>query len=289
MHICRGQKMFEEITTYISSKENLSFAGWTCQTGLVLPNVKSKTDLKKNMMEFKHKVITSSDDMLTECNVVSTHNAGKEYAALAKVLVTSIHGAPVKNEIGALHLLPVISDVERAHCVLAGKDAPAISPGFNMDRPDELSMYREGVNYASLKGKPATSLPNWLFWSPKQAEIIMQNTSLDQEWQRVIIQGPYGAGKTQLLMALALEAVKENKQVWFWSMLPEINSQYNTYSQKFCADNNITFCSKSKNPQENELKIREFEDGNCECLFIDELQILQETYMDDKSDDYFLR
>ena len=82
---------------------------------------------------------------------------------LLQKFLSPLLGAPVKNEKGALHLLPVTSDMERTHCVLAGKDVPAITPGFSVDCPDELSKYRKGVKYASLKGKPAASLPNWIF------------------------------------------------------------------------------------------------------------------------------
>ena len=61
--------MFEEMKTFISKETEVNFDGWSCLTALVLPNVRSRADLKENVKQFNHKVITSSDNILSVLNI----------------------------------------------------------------------------------------------------------------------------------------------------------------------------------------------------------------------------
>ena len=283
--------MFEEMKTFISKETEVNFDGWSCLTALVLPNVRSRADLKENVKQFNHKVITSSDDILSVLNIHDKFDVDKAYVELAKVLITSIHGAHVKNEKGTLELQAVVPDIDKTYCIQAGCDASAITPGFNMDCPDELLCSRDQVSYALVKAKPAFCLPVWIFWHPEQARIIFQN-ALHQGNTRLAIKGPYGSGKTQILMALALEAARTNKPVWFWSMLKKPNSQFNKYINQFCAANNIHFVFPSENNIENEQKIQQLEESHCEFLFVDELQVIRGNkmyYLGEHNDDKLLR
>lgn len=223
--------MFKEITEYISSRApGVDFDNWNCFTALVLPNMKSQADLHENMNKFKHIVITSSDDICTELKLDNDlAEIGKEYTELANILLTSLHGARVKKRKGVLELKPVWSDVERTHHLQAGKEAPLVSPGFD-DKHLKAEKIPEQVTYTTLKSQesPANSLPVWIFWHPKQAEIIF-NHNVDQVRQRVLIHGPYGSGKTQVLMALALKEVASKKKVLFISMLRHTGSLFNSY------------------------------------------------------------
>ena len=287
----RGQKMFEEMKTFISKETEVDFNGWSCLTALVLPNVISRADLKENVKQFNHKVITSSDDILTVLNLRAEFDVDKAYVELAKLLITSIHGASVKNAKGTLELQPVVPDIDKTYLVQAGSDASAITPGFNTERPDELLCSKDQVSYALVKAKPAFCLPVWIFWHPDQARILFKK-ALCQGNTRLALKGPYGSGKTQILMALALEAARTNKPVWFWSMLKEPNSQFNKYINHFCATNKIHFVFQSENKIENEQKIQQLEESHCEFLFVDELQVVrgnQMYYLGEQNDDKLLR
>ena len=264
--------MFKEITEYISSRApGVDFDNWNCFTALVLPNMKSQADLHENLKEFKHTVITSSDDICTELKLDNDlAEIGKEYTELANILLTSLHGSRVKKGKGVLELKPVWSDVERTHHLQAGKEAPLVSPGFD-DKHLKAEKIPEQVTYTTLKSQenPANSLPVWIFWHPKQAEIIF-NYDVNQERQRVVIQGPYGSGKTQVLMGLALKAVAAKKKVWFWSMLEEANSLFNEFVQEFCVQNGIRFCTSSSTMHANVSQIKMLKE-RCEYLLLDEV------------------
>ena len=274
--------MFKEITEYISSRATgVDFDNWTYSSALILPNIESQADLHENLKEFKHNVITSSDDICTELKLDSElAEIGQEYAELANILLTSLHGARVKKRKGVLELKPVWSDVERTHHLQAGKDAPLVSPGFDNKHLKAKEIPKQ-VTYTALKSQenPANSLPVWIFWHPKQAEIIF-NYDVDQVKQRVLIHGPYGSGKTQVLMALALKEVASKKKVWFISMLRDTGSQFNSYIKQFCNKNNIKFAAvDSLNCLDFIRKqLKEIKHQHSHCLFIDEMSREEQIY-----------
>ena len=275
----RGQDMFKEITEYISSRATgVDFDNWTYLTALILPNIKSQADLPEHLKELKLNVITSSDDICTELKLDNElAEIGREYTELANILLTSLHGACVKKRKGVLELKPVWSDVERTHHLQAGKDAPLVTPGFDNKHLKAEEITKQ-VTYTALKSQenPANSLPVWIFWHPKQAEIIF-NYDVDKGRQRVVIQGPYGSGKTQVLMGLALKAVTAKKKVWFWSMLEEANSLFNEFVQDFCVQYGMGFCKTSLNMLANVSQIKMLQE-QCDYLLLDEV----DPYRDEK-------
>ena len=268
--------MFEEITQYLSTEEeNLDFTDWTVKSGLV-PNIKSKSDRKfqnSSLKEFSknNTVITMEDDIIKEFNLAIKYDIGREYEALARVIITSEHVGRVRNTAGPL--IPIPSALEKTHNKLAGIGAPIIAPGINLDNLVELT--DDKIEYQTVQDHkyPANSQPVWILWHPKQNETI-QNITFGQEKKRYLIQGPFGTGKTQILMYLALKSVMQHKNVCFWSMLPEANNYpFNRYIESICQTNKIHFIGgRLLGLEEDEEKIKTLVQ-DYDCVFVDEMKI----------------
>ena len=239
----KGQEMYGGVISYIEhERPDLNFDDWQCIKALVLPNCKERyillgklcimgRDFRK--MEFK-----------TLFNLKRSYEITEEYKVMAALMMASVHSASIVNTEGIPQLCRPPSDIEETHTLLAGKSNKSDGPGFNADLLKEVMVK---PNYEDLrmanKKLPANSYPAWLFWNPAQARII------NQDHKRLIIHGPYGSGKTQVLMALALKAVQRDEKVGFFVLSK--HSILGSIIKQFCELNKIDYCEPNWNVARN--------------------------------------
>ena len=143
--------------------------------------------------------------------------------------MASIHSAEIKPKGNNPVLKPMPAESEEAHAALAGKNAPNAGPGFDpvkLVEDVEGGILTTGVDIKDIKSNKklkknkagVNSLSSWIFWSPDQFEIVRSNPA------RLLITGPFGTGKTLILMALALEARQAGKRVGFMSCTEDKDS-----------------------------------------------------------------
>ena len=245
--------MYNDILGYLSNAyDDLDFKAWKVVTALVLPNRKKSGPNKTegHYLLSKEELFTiekQEKSILEVLGITKKIWHPKEYEAMATVCIASIHSANLLPKKNNPILQTIANEIEPAHAALAGKDAPAAGPGFHLEKlviDAKDGMLATGVTHKDIRSNQKSknerpgvnSLASWIFWSPDQLETIRSKPA------RLMINGPYGTGKTLILMALALEARQAGKRVGFMSCTAE-DSILDQAIETFCAENNITFLS----------------------------------------------
>ena len=275
--------MFYQILGYLrNAYDDLDFTAWEVVSALVLPDQK-----KSEPQKFEDHFVLSKENLTKlekqENNILDVLGIRKkiwipeEYEAIATVFMASMHSAGInpKGSNPVLKAMPVES--EEAHAALAGKDAPDAGPGFDQKL---VSHIKDGIlttgvtlnditsNKKLKKEKTGiNSLASWIFWSPDQFEIVRSNPA------RLLITGPFGTGKTLILMALALEARQAGKRVGFMSCTEDKDSILDQTIENFCTENKIAFVSKEVLKQGAAGWKHDYSTlhETLDCLYIDEI------------------
>ena len=192
--------------------------------------------------------------------------------------MASIHSAEIKPKGNNPVLKPMPAESEEAHAALAGKNAPNAGPGFypvKLVEDVEGGILTTGVDIKDIKSNKklkknkagVNSLSSWIFWSPDQFEIVRSNPA------RLLITGPFGTGKTLILMALALEARQAGKRVGFMSCTEDKDSILDQTIENFCTENKIAFVSKEVLKQGAAGWKHDYSTlhETLDCLYIDEI------------------
>ena len=245
--------MYNDILGYLdNASDDLNFNAWKLVTAVVLPNLEfpSKKRQKEHHILSKlelSKIERQEETIFEILEIKDKFWYAEEYETIATVFMASIHSATIfpKKDIPILQEIP--SEVEQAHEALAGKDAPAAGPGFDQKLVSDVESGKltTGVSCSDIwsiqkernEKAGVNSLFSWIFWSPDQFETIHRNP------ERLIITGPFGTGKSLVLMALALAARQAGKRVGFMSCTP-LGSVLDSTTNAFCMRNKINFLPK---------------------------------------------
>merc|ERR1740128_1360816 len=246
--LVKGREMYYEIISYINQeKPDLDFSDWKCITILAMPNC------DKNPKLLDHIFMTRQDfrkDFKSLFNLKQSYEIREEYKYIAALMLSSAHSASITTTEGIPELSQPLSQESETQDQLSPNKSDG--PRFNDDLSDSLSRMKltestyssvKRINKEGNKKLPANSYPAWLFWNPAQARII------NQDHKRLIIHGPYGSGKTQVLMALALKAVQRDEKVGFFVLSK--HSILGSIIKQFCELNKIDYCEPNWNVARN--------------------------------------
>merc|ERR1740128_3376 len=242
--LVKGREMYHEIISYIKQKDlDLDFSDWKCITILAMPNC------DKNPKLLDHLFMTRQDfrkDFKSLFNLKQSYEIREEYKYIAALMLSSAHSASITTTEGIPELSQPLSQESETQDQLSPNKSDG--PRFNDDLSDSLSrMKLTESTYSSVKRinkegnekLTANSYPAWMFWNPAQARII------NQDHKRLIIHGTYGTGKSQVLMALALNAVKRGEKVCYFVFLKD--SILCSSLKQFCNLHNIDYCEPDWN------------------------------------------
>ena len=289
---------------YLKENTDLSFKDWQCVTALILPNSNNSHALDKHLCLNHHNLIPDTKAILAKLKIdsKSKFEINEEYECLAALAMASIHSAVIANTNGILELCQIPSEGQRTHAELAGAAARPDGPGWNVDKlADDVRNLATGPlpTYGHLKAdkksgkekEPGNSYISWIFWNPSQYAAISKKANAPAK-TRLIIHGGWGTGKTQVLMARALNDKQKEKRVCFLSFAgsnsvcgPEENTAFNDATKKFCERENIDFFGREESWMKNfhafnpinkedghELRqgILKLVEKKYDCLYIDE-------------------